>query len=120
MNKQTPKKATVTPARPWPRFDDDVARAELCAMELLSRGMPERSVRLRTKLSARSVRRLAALLAEESKNPPRPRIVCRTPHRPLTNRHVTAAPSRAPRPEPVQAQLDLPAPEPVQMQLTIC
>ncbi|WP_070018793.1 hypothetical protein [Streptomyces nanshensis] len=74
-----PGTATIQPARTWPQYNVDRARAELIAMEMLLRGASHFRVRQTTKLSSRNVRRLAQLLAEEAMDPPAPRNVCRRP-----------------------------------------
>ncbi|MFF4205691.1 hypothetical protein ACFYZ8_34140 [Streptomyces sp. NPDC001668] len=102
-----PEKVTVQPAAPWPQFDDDIARREIAAMELLHRGIPAVRVHRRTGLSMYRVRRLAVLLAEEAKTPPRPRNVLQEP-RPRTPGRITvrgAAPKPAPTEEPEQLTL---------------
>ena len=71
--------ATVMPARVWPQYNVDRARAEIIAMELLTKGMSTYRVKHVTRLSSRAVRRLANLVAEEAKNPVLPRNVCRHP-----------------------------------------
>ena len=70
---------TVMPARVWPQYNVDRARAEIIAMELLTKGMSTYRVKHVTRLSSRAVRRLANLVAEEAKNPVLPRNVCRHP-----------------------------------------
>ncbi|MEU4077629.1 hypothetical protein [Streptomyces venezuelae] len=75
------EKVTVLPARPWPVYNVDRARAELIAIEMLTRGASYLRVRHATGLSPKNVRRLQNLVAEEAMNPANPRIVCRTPAR---------------------------------------
>ncbi|MFF8992529.1 hypothetical protein ACF09H_21840 [Streptomyces sp. NPDC014983] len=77
------EKVTVQPAAPWPVYNVDRAQAELIAMELLTKGVSQFRVRHMTKLSSYNVRRLAQIVAEEAANPATPRIVCRTPQRPV-------------------------------------
>lgn len=72
------EKVTVLPARPWPVYNVDRARAELIAIEMLTRGASYLRVRHATGLSPKNVRRLQNLVAEEAMNPAAPRIVCRT------------------------------------------
>ncbi|MFI0742524.1 hypothetical protein ACH4PU_31270 [Streptomyces sp. NPDC021100] len=91
-----PTRTRIKPAASWPNYDGDIARAELAAMELLVQRMPESRVVRRTGLSAHRVHRLAQLVEEDSKNPPRPRNVCRRPQprptpRTAEGHHVTAA-----------------------------
>lgn len=103
----TPEKVTVQPAAPWPQFDDDIARREIAAMELLHRGIPPVRVHRRTGLSMYRVRRLAVLLAEEAKNPPRPRNVLKEPRPRTPGRTVLrgAAPKLEPTDDPEQLTL---------------
>ncbi|MEW1760512.1 hypothetical protein AB0393_28870 [Streptomyces cyaneofuscatus] len=75
------EKVTVLPARPWPVYNVDRARAELIAIEMITRGASYYRVRHATGLSPKNVRRLQTLVAEEAANPATPRIVCRTPAR---------------------------------------
>jgi hypothetical protein len=72
---------TIQPARPWPIYNVDRAKAELIAMELLTRGLSQYRVRIMTKLSGKEVRRLAGVVADDAKNPPAPRLAGRTPAR---------------------------------------
>ena len=105
-------KTTIQPARPWPVFSVDHARAELIAMQLLATGYSVFRVSHQTRLTKREVRRLAEIVAEEARNPRPPRIVGHTPPRPACHR-----PSPAATPSPVTAPQ--PAPEPfVEEQLT--
>ncbi|MFF9786272.1 hypothetical protein [Streptomyces nigrescens] len=86
------KPTIIQPARPWPVYNVDRAKAELIAMELLYKGLSEYRVRIMTKLSARNVARLARILAEDAKNPPAERLA------PRTRRRATIRPARRPRP----------------------
>lgn len=97
---QAVEKVTIRAAETWPVYNVERARAEIIAMELLTRGVSQYRVCQMTKLSSYNVRRLAKLVYEEAVNPARPRIVCRSP--------VPAAhpgcrrPPRPPPPEPEQ------------------
>ncbi|MFJ4703032.1 hypothetical protein ACIP5N_33260 [Streptomyces sp. NPDC088768] len=93
---ETTEKDTVLPARPWPVYNVDRARAELIAIEMLTRGATYLRVRQATGLSPKNVRRLQNLVTEEALNPVTPRIVCRTPARAQATR---ARQSPAPRTE---------------------
>jgi hypothetical protein len=95
------EKVKVQPAAPWPQFDNDIARREIAAMELLLRGIPAIRVHRRTGLSMYRVRRLAVLLAEEAKDPPRPRNVLQEP-RPTTAAGKTTLRGAAPKPVPTE------------------
>lgn len=75
-------KVTIQPAQPWPVYNVSRARAELIAIEMLTRGASYLRVRHSTGLSPKNVRRLTRLVAEEAAHPVSPRIVCRTPARP--------------------------------------
>lgn len=99
---------TIQPAAAWPVFSADLARAELLAMQLLAAGHSVFRVRHMTSLTAREVRRLAAIVAEEALDPRPPRIVGRSPQPPGAPRRG----ARLPRPRPAP-----PANEPVQMSL---
>ncbi|KFG71385.1 hypothetical protein [Streptomyces mutabilis] len=88
---ETTEKVTVLPARPWPVYNVDRARAELIAIEMLTRGAGYLKVRHATGLSPKNVRRLQNLVAEEARNPANPRIVCRTPARAQDRRARTQA-----------------------------
>ncbi|MFK0047827.1 hypothetical protein ACIQU4_27835 [Streptomyces sp. NPDC090741] len=91
----TSSKVVIQPSRPWPVYNVDRAKAELIALELLTQGVSQYRVRFQTKLSAKEVRRLAAVVAEDAQNPPTPRIVGRSPR---PSRAVPAGPAaRAPR-----------------------
>ncbi|WP_446046931.1 hypothetical protein [Streptomyces olivaceus] len=85
------EKVTVLPTRPWPVYNVDRARAELVAIEMLTRGASYLRVRHATGLSPKNVRRLQTLVAEEAVNPATPRIVCRTPARAQDPRARTQA-----------------------------
>ncbi|MFJ2218278.1 hypothetical protein ACIQVO_38795 [Streptomyces sp. NPDC101062] len=76
-----PEKTTIRPADPWPVYNVCRARAELIALELLTRGVSRMRVRHATKLSSTEVSRLAKIVAEDARNPHPPRIVGRTPPR---------------------------------------
>ncbi|MCX4826681.1 hypothetical protein OG883_44375 [Streptomyces sp. NBC_01142] len=120
---ETTEKVTVLPARPWPVYNVDRARAELIAIEMLTRGASYLRVRHATGLSPKNVRRLQTLVAEEAQNPAVPRIVCRTPARAQAVRPGTQAlprpPGRTPPAEPARpSELDESA-EPVQMTLSL-
>ncbi|MFD7554218.1 hypothetical protein ACFV9E_06715 [Streptomyces sp. NPDC059835] len=94
----TSDKVVVQPSRPWPVYNVDRAKAELIALELLTQGVSQYRVRFQTKLSAKEVRRLAAVVAEDAQNPPTPRIVGRSPRPSRTIPALHASPpSRAPR-----------------------
>ncbi|MYZ38132.1 MULTISPECIES: hypothetical protein [unclassified Streptomyces] len=112
----TSEKTTVAPARAWPVYNVERARAELIAMELLTRGVSQVRIRHSTRLSRKNISRLAALVAEEAKKPPAPRNVCRNPV------HRTAAPDGGSRPPgrtpPAPSKPAEPA-EPVQMTFSL-
>ncbi|MEY9840579.1 hypothetical protein [Streptacidiphilus sp. EB103A] len=100
------RSVTIQPARAWPVYEVDHARAELLALQLLSTGYSVFRVAHQTRLSKREVRRLSAIVADEAADPRPPKIVGRSPARP------TGAPCRPPSPAPE------PAPdEPEQMSL---
>ncbi|MER0476887.1 hypothetical protein ABR737_00710 [Streptomyces sp. Edi2] len=90
------KKAVIQPARPWPVYNVDRAKAELIAMELLTQGLSQYRVRIMTKLSAKNIRRLAGIVAEDAKNPPLPRIAGRTPAHRASIRPAGRVADRAP------------------------
>jgi hypothetical protein len=85
----------VQPARAWPVYNVDRAKAELIAMELLTQGVSQYRVRIMTRLSSKNVRRLAGIVAEDAKNPPTPRMAGRTPAR-VRARPATGPPAPAP------------------------
>ncbi|TLQ39384.1 hypothetical protein [Streptomyces marianii] len=119
------EKVTILPARPWPVYNVDRARAELIAIEMLTRGASYLRVRHATGLSPKNVRRLQTLVAEEAKNPANPRIVCRTPARVQAMRARAQAlpgqPRRRPTPsaEPPRPNQPDETSEPVQMTLAL-
>ena len=116
VQENQPAKTTIQPARPWPVFSVDHARAELIAMQLLATGYSVFRVSHQTRLTKREVRRLAEIVAEEARNPRPPRIVGRTPPRPNCRRHPAAAAPSGPAPAPIPP----PAPEPrVEEQLSL-
>ncbi|MFI8932583.1 hypothetical protein ACIG3E_33585 [Streptomyces sp. NPDC053474] len=106
--------AIVQPARQWPQFNHDRARAELLAMEMITRGAPYLRVRRITGLSPEAVRRLQDLVAEEAANPVIPRNVCRHPasRRTPNTRSDAPVPLRHPAPQPAPS-------EPIQMTLAL-
>ncbi|GGU38046.1 hypothetical protein [Streptomyces violascens] len=106
---QTAETVTVLPARPWPVFNVDRARAELIAIEMLTRGASYLRVRHATGLAPKEVRRLQTLVAEEAQNPATPRIVCRTPARVHPGRPRGSAPPSQPdeTADPVQMTFTL-------------
>ncbi|MFG2211038.1 hypothetical protein [Streptomyces sp. NPDC048638] len=117
---QETEKVTVLPARPWPVYNVDRARAELIAIEMLTRGASYLRVRHATGLSPKNVRRLANLVAEEAENPATPRIVCRTPAR-IKVRTPAAPGTPAPEPaaEPARPAEPDETTEPVQMTFSL-
>lgn len=114
------EKVTVLPARPWPVYNVDRARAELIAIEMLTRGASDLRVRHATRLSLKNISRLKTLVAEEAKNPATPRIVCRTPARAHSRQPGAQAAPRLPgrTPPTKPAQPSQPA-ETVQMPLSL-
>ncbi|MER0477310.1 hypothetical protein ABR737_02850 [Streptomyces sp. Edi2] len=114
------EKVTVLPARPWPVYNVDRARAELIAIEMLTRGASYRKVRHATGLSPRNVKRLQNLVAEEAANPAAPRIVCRTPAR-IRVRNSAAPGTPAPAKPAAPARPTEPdeTAEPVQMTFSL-
>ncbi|MFI1765294.1 hypothetical protein ACH41H_24985 [Streptomyces sp. NPDC020800] len=94
----TSNKVVIQPSRPWPVYSEDKAKLELIALELLTQGVSQYRIRIQTKLSSKEIRRLAAVVAEDAKKPPTPRIVGRSPR---PSRPIPAAPAgppaRAPR-----------------------
>ncbi|GLF98075.1 hypothetical protein [Streptomyces yaizuensis] len=88
-------KVTIQPARLWPVYNVDRAKAELIAMELLTQGLSQYRVRIMTKLSSKNVRRLAGIVAEDAKSPMAPRLAGRTPAR-ITVRSPAGRPGTAP------------------------
>lgn len=117
-----PEKVTIQPARPWPVYNVDRAKAELIAMELLTQGLSQYRVRIMTKLSSKNVRRLAGIVAEDAKNPPAPRMAGHTPAR-ITVRPAgsTSAPpvGCAPHRGPCDRTRTGPEPEPEQMAFSL-
>ena len=65
----------------WPIFNPDRAHRELLAIELLTQGVSESTVRQRTKLSMQDVRDLATMCAEEAAKPAPPKVVRRASER---------------------------------------
>ncbi|MFE9621347.1 hypothetical protein [Streptomyces sp. NPDC006384] len=120
---ETTEEVTVLPARLWPVYNVDRARAELIAIEMLTRGASYLRVRHAVpNLSPKNVRRLQALVAEEAKNPANPRIVCRTPARVQAIRARTRAlPGQAGAKPSSPAQPSEPeeSAEPVQMTFSL-
>lgn len=104
------EKVTIRPAEPWPVYNVDRARAEIIAMDLLTRGFSPYRVRHMTKLSSYNVRRLATIVAEEAASPAAPRIVCRTPAsspRPgCAGRPLLPRPAQQAEPEQMAFHLD--------------
>ncbi|MFE2639457.1 hypothetical protein ACFXKF_32640 [Streptomyces scopuliridis] len=117
-----PEKVTIQPARPWPVYNVDRAKAELIAMELLTQGLSQYRVRIMTKLSSKNVRRLAGIVAEDAKNPQAPRMAGRTPARirvrPAGSRSAPPA-GDAPLPGPCDRARIEPEPEPEQMAFSL-
>ncbi|MFC4517321.1 MULTISPECIES: hypothetical protein [Streptomyces] len=72
----------VKPTAPWPKYDCHIARAEVDAMALLVKGVPQPEVVRSTGLSNHHIRRLALYLAEDAQTPPQPRNVCQPRRRP--------------------------------------
>lgn len=133
-SEETPTKVTVKPARPWPVFEEDHAKAELAALKMLSTGHSERAVaqHFRKHLSYAQIRALAQIVAEEAAHPVQPRNVLRKPRprRPARVRVVDRT-GQAPDPEAQstaegrQSTLPLeatpaPAPQPEPEQLSLC
>ncbi|MFJ1742620.1 hypothetical protein ACIOG4_28590 [Streptomyces microflavus] len=75
-NETKTEKATVQPARAWPSYEADHARAELAALRMLCARAPMHHIRTRTRLSWAHIHRLAELVAEDSAAPA-PRNVIR-------------------------------------------
>ncbi|MFI1530736.1 hypothetical protein [Streptomyces griseus] len=108
---ETSDTVTIQPARLWPVYNVNRARAELIAIEMLTHGVSRFRVCHSTKLSRREVQRLARLVAEEGRSPAAPRIVCRTPARPK--------PADQQRATPTEVRAEESAPEPLQMTFSI-
>ncbi|MEV1040436.1 hypothetical protein AB0J01_27855 [Streptomyces sp. NPDC050204] len=96
--------ATVQPAAAWPVFEEGHAQAEMAALHMLCNGASLRSIRLRTRLTYPAINRLALVVAEEAKNPARPRNVLRD-RRPARIRGAKAPPPPAPEPEQLEADI---------------
>ncbi|MGW1976483.1 hypothetical protein [Streptomyces sp. NPDC001889] len=102
-----PRTAKIKPAVAWPDYEEDHARKELAALEMITSGVPLDRIALRTDLPTHHVRRLARLAAEEAKFPKHPRNVCRHPRRSPRYRRSSQPAPAAPRPAEEPEQLSI-------------
>ncbi|MEU5900248.1 hypothetical protein [Streptomyces venezuelae] len=103
---RTVPKETVQPATAWPEFAEGFARLELRIQQMLVSGLSERQVwhRVRGQVNRDELRRIAKVVAEEGRNPRRPRDVLREQRRPARIRVKTPTRSAADgQPQPARA-----------------
>ncbi|MFI7087734.1 hypothetical protein ACIBUR_29570 [Streptomyces anulatus] len=113
------EKTVIQPARTWPVYSVDHARAEVIAIEMLTRGASSRRVIQATKLSRANVSRLRDLVAEEAKTPATPHLVCRNSARAQAIRARSGIPPAAGRTPPAEPSPASEPDEPVQMTFSL-
>ncbi|MFJ1742645.1 hypothetical protein ACIOG4_28715 [Streptomyces microflavus] len=120
LEDEASERTVIQPARTWPVYSVDHARAEVIAIEMLTRGASSRRVIQATRLSRANVSRLRDLVAEEAKSPATPRLVCRNSARAQAIRaRGGITPPVAGRPPAADPPLVSEPDEPVQMTFSL-